>query len=408
MGVTAPMDPVPMYPLALDLAGRLVVVVGGGTVATRRARALVDAGADVQVVAPAVTAELAGLDVTVHRRGYAAGDLAGAWLVHAATDDAAVNAEVSADAETLRIWCIRADDAAASTARTPAVARAGEVTVTVTSGDPARSRELARAVALAADTGALPLRRRRRAGVGLVSLVGGGPGDPGLITVRGRRALAEADVVVVDKLAPRELLGELDADVLVVDAGKAPHAHNLSQEQINATIVEHALAGRRVTRLKGGDPYLFGRGGEEALACVAAGVPFEVVPGVTSAVAVPALAGIPVTHRGITQDVAIVSAHLDPSHPGATVDWDALAKGPGTLVLLMAVTHLEAVAEELVKRGRAPQTPVAVISDGTTPRERVLVSTLTDVAADAAANGIRPPAVVVVGDVVRLRDLLAP
>jgi uroporphyrin-III C-methyltransferase len=262
-------------------------------------------------------------------------------------------------------------------------------------------------VALAADTGALPLRRRRRTGVGLVSLVGGGPGDPGLVTVRGRRALAEADVVVVDKLAPRELLGELDDDVLVVDAGKAPHAHNLSQEQINATIVEHALAGRRVVRLKGGDPYLFGRGGEEALACVAAGVPFEVVPGVTSAVAVPALAGIPVTHRGITQDVAIVSAHLDPSHPGATVDWDALAKGPGTLVLLMAVAHLEAVAEELVKRGRAPRTPVAVISDGTTPRERVLVSTLTDVAADSAAHGIRPPAVVVVGDVVRLRDLLA-
>jgi uroporphyrin-III C-methyltransferase/precorrin-2 dehydrogenase/sirohydrochlorin ferrochelatase len=394
------------YPLAVDLTGRLVVVVGGGTVATRRARALVDAGADVHVVAPAVTDELAELDVTVHRRGYAAGDLAGAWLVHAATDDAAVNAAVAADAETLRIWCVRADDAAASTARTPAVARAGEVTVAVTSGDPARSRELARAVALAADTGALPLRRRRT-GAGLVSLVGGGPGDPGLVTVRGRRALAEADVVLVDKLAPRELLAELDGDVLVVDAGKAPHAHNLSQDQINATIVEHALAGRRVVRLKGGDPYLFGRGGEEALACVAAGVPFEVVPGVTSAVAVPAVAGIPVTHRGITQDVAIVSAHLDPSHPGATVDWDALAKGPGTLVLLMAVAHLEAVAEELVKRGRAPHTPVAVISDGTTPRQRVLVSTLAEVAEDAARQGVRPPAVVVIGDVVRLRDLLA-
>jgi uroporphyrin-III C-methyltransferase/precorrin-2 dehydrogenase/sirohydrochlorin ferrochelatase len=396
-----------MYPLTLDLAGRLVVVVGGGAVATRRARALVDAGAEVHVVAPGVTEELAELGITLHRRAYAAGDLAGAWLVHAATDDAAVNAEVAADAETLRIWCVRADDARASTARTPAVARSGEVTVAVTSGDPARSRELARAVALAADAGALPLRRHRRSGVGLVSLVGGGPGDPGLVTVRGRRALAEADVVVVDKLAPRELLGELDGDVLVVDAGKAPHAHNLSQEQINATIVEHALAGRRVVRLKGGDPYLFGRGGEEALACVAAGVPFEVVPGVTSAVAVPALAGIPVTHRGITQDVAIVSAHLDPSHPGATVDWQALAKGPGTLVLLMAVAHLEAVAEELVKRGRAPHTPVAVISDGTTPRQRVLVSTLADVAADSAAHGIRPPAVVVVGDVVRLRDVLA-
>jgi uroporphyrin-III C-methyltransferase len=171
--------------------------------------------------------------------------------------------------------------------------------------------------------------------------------------------------------------------------------------------VEHALAGRRVVRLKGGDPYVFGRGGEEALACVAAGVPFEVVPGVTSAVAVPALAGIPVTHRGITQDVAIVSAHLDPSHPGATVDWDALANGPGTLVLLMAVAQLERVAEELVKRGRAAHTPVAVVSDGTTPRQRVLVSTLAEVAADAERERIRPPAVVVVGDVVRLREALA-
>ena len=401
----------PVYPVALDLAGRLVVVVGGGAVATRRARGLVDAGADVHVVAPWLTDELAGLaadgSVTVHPRGYAAGDLDGAWLVHAATGDGRVNAEVAADAEALRIWCVRADDASASSARTPAVARSGDITVAVTSGDPARSRELARAVALAADTGALPLRRRRRSALGLVSLVGGGPGDPGLVTVRGRRALAEADVVVVDKLAPRELLDELDADVLVVDAGKAPHAHNLTQDQINATIVEHALAGRRVVRLKGGDPYVFGRGGEEALACVAAGVPFEVVPGVTSAVAVPALAGIPVTHRGVTQDVAIVSAHLDPSHPGATVDWEALAHGPGTLVLLMAVAHLERVAEELVKRGRAATTPVAVISDGTTPRQRVIVSTLAEVAADVDAARVRPPAVVVVGDVVRLRELLA-
>ncbi|MGZ4650891.1 MAG: uroporphyrinogen-III C-methyltransferase [Kineosporiaceae bacterium] len=404
MGVT--------YPLALDVAGRLVIVVGGGAVATRRAGALVEAGADVHVVAPRISAELARRagtgDVALHARPYAPGDLAGAWLVHAATDDAGVNARVAADAEELRVWCVRADDAEGATARTPAVARAGAVTVAVTTGDPDRSRTLARAVALALDTGGLPLRPRRRAGVGLVSLVGGGPGDPGLITVRGRRALAEADVVVVDKLAPRDLLAELADDVLVVDAGKAPHAHNLTQDQINAVLVEHALAGRRVVRLKGGDPYVFGRGGEEALACVAAGVPFEVVPGVTSAVAVPALAGIPVTHRGVTQDLAVVSAHLDPSHPGATVDWDALASGPGTLVLLMAMAHLERVAGELVKRGRPADTPVAVVSDGTTPRQRVLVSTLAGVASDVESAGVRPPAVVVVGDVVRLRELLSP
>jgi uroporphyrin-III C-methyltransferase len=241
-----------------------------------------------------------------------------------------------------------------------------------------------------------------------VALIGGGPGDPGLITVLGRRILAEADVVVTDKLAPRALLAELDPDVEVIDAGKQPHAHNLTQSQINELIVTRALAGQRVVRLKGGDPFVFGRGGEEALACVRAGVPFQVVPGVTSAIAVPAYAGIPVTHRGITQDFSVVSAHLDPSHPGATVDWEALAKTTGTLVLMMAVAHLDAVATELIKRGRDAATPVAVISDGTTPDQQTLTSTLGDVAADAAASGVRPPAVVVIGDVVKLRELLAP
>jgi uroporphyrin-III C-methyltransferase len=241
-----------------------------------------------------------------------------------------------------------------------------------------------------------------------VALVGGGPGDPGLLTVRGRRLLAEADVVIADRLAPRDVLAGLDPDVEVIDAGKAPHTQHLSQEEINALLVARARAGRRVVRLKGGDPFVFGRGGEEALACVRAGVPFEVVPGVTSAVAVPACAGIPVTHRGITQDFAVVSAHLDPSHPGATVDWEALAAGPGTLVLLMAVARLPEVARELVKRGRDASTPAAVICDGTTERQQVLVSTLGQVAGDAAASGIRPPAVVVVGEVVRLREALGP
>ena len=213
--------------------------------------------------------------------------------------------------------------------------------------------------------------------------------------------------MVTDRLAPRDVLAELGPDVEIIDAGKAPHAHGLTQAQINALLVERALAGQRVVRLKGGDPFVFGRGGEEALACVRAGVPFEVVPGVTSAVAVPACAGIPVTHRGITQDFAVVSAHLDPSHPGATVDWESLADGPGTLVLLMAVARLDEVARELIKRGRDASTPAAVISDGTTERQEVVVSTLGQVATDAAAHGVRPPAVVVIGEVVRLREALA-
>jgi uroporphyrin-III C-methyltransferase/precorrin-2 dehydrogenase/sirohydrochlorin ferrochelatase len=412
-----------MYPLGLDLTGRKVVVVGGGRVALRRTRALVEAGALVTVIAPRfetdflkqkvaqVTGPAPGSEITLMRREYQDGDLAGAWLVHAATDNPAVNAAVAAAADRDRVWCVRADDAAASAAWTPAVTRHGDVTVAVTAdGDPRRSQALRAAIATALAEGRLPLRHHRSgpaAGrTGSVALVGGGPGDAGLITVHGRRLLAEADVVVVDKLAPRSLLAELDPGVEVIDAGKAPHAHNLTQDQINELIVRRALAGQRVVRLKGGDPFVFGRGGEEALACVRAGVPFSVVPGVTSAVAVPAYAGIPVTHRGVTQDFAVVSAHLDPSHPGATVDWAALAQGPGTLVLLMGVAHLEEISAELIKRGRDAATPVAVIRDGTMPGQQVLTSTLGAVAAEAARAGIEPPAVVVIGEVVRLRELL--
>jgi uroporphyrin-III C-methyltransferase / precorrin-2 dehydrogenase / sirohydrochlorin ferrochelatase len=399
------------YPLALDLAGRKAVVVGGGQVALRRTRSLLEAGARVTVVAPRISPELNGEDLTLIRRPYQDGDLAGAWLVHAATDDPAVNAAVAAAAERERVWCVRADDAAASAAWTPAVTRHGDVTVAVTAnGDPRRSQALRAAIATALAEGSLPLRPRRRVTsgntTGSVALVGGGPGDAGLITVAGRRRLAEADVVVVDKLAPRRLLAELDPDVEIIDAGKAPHAHNLTQDEINHLIVSRAQAGQRVVRLKGGDPFVFGRGGEEAQACVRGGVPFEIIPGITSAVAVPAAAGIPVTHRGITQDFAVVSAHLDPSHPGATVDWAALAQGPGTLVLLMGVAHLAEIAAELIKRGRDAATPVAVIQDGTTPAQQVLTSTLDSVAADAKQAGVQPPAVIVIGEVVRLRDIL--
>jgi uroporphyrin-III C-methyltransferase / precorrin-2 dehydrogenase / sirohydrochlorin ferrochelatase len=399
------------YPVEIDLNDRHVVVIGGGAVALRRVRPLVEAGAKVTVIAPEIADALTGLPVTVRRRRYRDGDLARAWFAHAATDDAAVNAAVAAEAERSRIWCVRADDASASAARTPAVTRHGDVTVAVTAGgDPRRSQRLRTAIGLALADGSLPVRPASRRGApgaaGAVALLGGGPGDPGLITVRGRRLLAEADVVVADRLGPRALLGELDPDVEIVLAGKAPGAHTMTQDQINALIVERALAGHRVVRLKGGDPFVFGRGGEEALACVRAGVPFAVVPGVTSAIAVPAYAGIPVTHRGITQDFAVISAHLDPSQPGATVDWEALATSPGTLVLLMAVAHLNAISTELIKRGRDATTPVAVIREGTMPTQQVLISTLEDVAADAASHDLKPPAVVVIGDVVGLREQL--
>jgi uroporphyrin-III C-methyltransferase / precorrin-2 dehydrogenase / sirohydrochlorin ferrochelatase len=423
-------DPVPVYPVMLSLAGRRAVVVGGGNVALRRTRALLEAGANVVVIAPSVVTELADLPVAILPRRYRDGDLAAAWLAHAATDDPAVNALVADEAERRRIWCVRADNAAQSAAWTPAVTRHGEITVAVTAdGDPTRSQALRAAISLALAEGNLPVRprradqqhgwastvaraaaepqpRRSAAPIGSVALVGGGPGDPALITVLGRRLLAEADVVVTDKLAPRSLLAELDPAVEVIDAGKQPHAHNLTQAEINDLIVARALAGQRVVRLKGGDPFVFGRGGEEALACVEAGVPFQVVPGITSAIAAPAYAGIPVTHRGVSQDFSVVSAHLDPSHPGATVDWAALAESTGTLVLMMAVAHLDGVAAELIKRGRDATTPVAVISNATMPDQRVLTSTLDRVGADCTSAGVKPPAVVVIGEVVRLRQLL--
>jgi uroporphyrin-III C-methyltransferase/precorrin-2 dehydrogenase/sirohydrochlorin ferrochelatase len=395
------------YPLLLDLTGRRVVVVGGGAVALRRAGGLVEAGALVHVIAPSVLPALAALGVAVHRRRYADGDLAGAWLAHACTDDPAVNAAVAAEAERHRVPCVRADAAAGGTARTPATARSGGLTVAVNAeGDPARAVALRDAVMSLLAAGQLPVRHRRppAAGpAGSVALVGGGPGDPELITVRGRRLLAEADVVVVDRLAPQALLAELDPAVEVVGMGKAPHGEGATQEQINALLVDRARAGKRVVRLKGGDPFVFGRGGEEVAACVAAGVPVQVVPGVSSALAGPTAAGIPVTHRGVAADFAVVSGHLDPTRPGSTVDWQALADGPATLVLLMALDQLAAVATELVKRGRPAGTPVAVIRNATRADQQVLVATLGTVAAEVTRAGLRPPAVVVVGEVVRLR-----
>jgi uroporphyrin-III C-methyltransferase / precorrin-2 dehydrogenase / sirohydrochlorin ferrochelatase len=407
------------YPLLLDLGGRRAVVVGGGAVALRRTRGLLAAGASVAVIAPAVRPELAELsEVAVSLRGYVDGDLDGAWVVHACTDDPAVNAAVAAEAERRRIPCVRADIAAGGSARTPAVTRGAGLVVAVGSDggpDPTRASAVRDAVALLLETGELPLRAGRPP-AGSVALVGGGPGDPELITVRGRRLLAEADVVVVDRLAPRVLLDRLDPSVEVVDVGKVPHGAGPTQQQISALLVDRARAGKRVVRLKGGDPFVLGRGGEEVAACVRAGVPVTVVPGVSSAIAGPAAAGIPVTHRGVAADFAVVSGHVEPppdraggaqrESSGSVIDWQALADGPATLVLLMALDRVGAAAAELVKRGRPGSTPVAVVRRATLPDQQVLVATLDTVAAAVADAGLRPPAVVVVGEVVGLRDRL--
>ena len=404
------MDP---YLLGLRLRGRRVLVVGGGAVATRRIPALLDAGADIVLVSPSVTASLEDLAaagrIRWEPRGYADGDCAGAWLVCACTDDPEVNAAVAAAAERQRTWYVRADDAQASAAWTPATGRAedvrasvvprGAVQVGVLSGDPRHSAAIRDAIIAGIRTGQLSARhgRGRRAGV---AIIGGGPGDPGLITVRGRQLLAEADVVLADRLAPRSLLDELPADVEVIDVSKIPYGRSMAQEQINATLIDRARSGRFVARLKGGDPFVFGRGAEEVLACLRAGVPVTVVPGVTSAVGVPTGAWVPVTHRGVAQEFHVVSVHVPPGDDRSTVDWALLGGSSGTLVLLMAVQRIGAVAAELIQHGRSPDTLVSVIADGTMPTQRTINSTLGQVEGMVTRQGIRPPAIIVVGDVV--------
>lgn len=394
------------YLLGLRLSGRRVLVAGGGRVAQRRVPALLEAGAEVTVVSPSVTPALDDLiaagRVTWHARPYEVGDCDGAWLVQACTSDRSVNTAIAAEAEAKRVWCVRADDKDASAAWTPATGRVDEISVAVTAGgDPRRAAGIRDAVVEALRDGTVDARRNRTKPVG-VALVGGGPGDPGLITVRGRQLLAQADVVVADRLAPRALLDELAPDVELVDAAKVPYGRSLSQETINELLVDRARQGKFVVRLKGGDPFVFGRGGEEMIACAEAGIPVLIVPGITSAVAVPAAAGVPVTHRGVSQEFHVISVHVAPDDPKSTVDWPALARSEGTLVLMMAVERLAKVAEALVRDGRSPETPVMVVQDGTLPTQRAVIASLSTVADRVSAAGIRPPAIVIVGDVVRV------
>jgi uroporphyrin-III C-methyltransferase / precorrin-2 dehydrogenase / sirohydrochlorin ferrochelatase len=410
------------YLAGLRLSGRRVVVVGGGTVAQRRLPPLLAAGAAVVLVSPEVTPAVEGMvgagELAWERRRYAAGDLAGAWYAMALTDDPEVNAAVVAEAEERAVFCVRADDAPRGTAVTPASGEQDGVRVGVLTWGASDERDPRRAAAVrdgvleALREGRLDDVRRRDADpaaqAGAVALVGGGPGDPGLITVRGRRLLAHADVVVADRLAPRALLDELRPDVVVVDATKLPRGRAMQQEAITAVLLEHARAGRFVVRLKGGDPFVFGRGSEEMSDLVEAGIPVTVVPGVTSAIAVPGLAGIPLTHRGLAHEAVVVSGHVGPDDERSLVDWAALARLQGTLVILMGVDTLPRIAEVLLAGGRKPSTPVGIVVDGTMPTERVVISTLADCARAAEAAQVRPPAVVVIGEVVSVRAALHP
>jgi uroporphyrin-III C-methyltransferase/precorrin-2 dehydrogenase/sirohydrochlorin ferrochelatase len=276
------------------------------------------------------------------------------------------------------------------------VAEVDDVKIAVNAGgDPRRAMALRDAVATALETGDLPLRRRRAAdGKGSVALVGGGPGDTGLITVRGRRLLGQADVVVADRLGPRDLLNELAPDVRVIEVGKTPGHHPVPQSEINRILVEEALKGHRVVRLKGGDPYVLGRGGEEAEFCRQHGVEVEVVSGVTSAISVPAAAGIPVTHRGLAKGFSVVTGH------------EELSEVPARPTTLWCCSWVWASCANprppWAKPACLPDTPVGIVENGYLPDQRVTIGTLGTIADQAEAAGVANPAVIVIGDVVRV------
>jgi uroporphyrin-III C-methyltransferase/precorrin-2 dehydrogenase/sirohydrochlorin ferrochelatase len=399
-------------PINLVLTNRDVLVVGGGTVATKRVHQLLAVDARVLVVAPDMSPALHELAkagaIRWHPRPFSPHDLEQMWLVVTATGVGAVDDLVSALAEENRTWCMNSANASTSTALPMTTARGDDgVAIAVSGGfDPGRARALRDAINLLLQAGELPTRRTRVRGAdktaaGSVTLVGAGPGDPALLTIAAMRAVASADVLVVDRLAPAILWQSPAVGVEVIDVGKTPGKHAVPQDEINAILVEKARAGYRVARIKGGDPFVLGRGGEEALACRNAGVAVEVIPGITSAVSVPAAAGIPVTQRGMTSAFVVASAHEGPEGVlRATAD----APPDATLVLLMGVGRLPAIAAGLIESGRSPDTPVAIVESGWTPAQRTTVTTLDGVRAGTIL--VSPPAVVVIGEVVRLRESL--
>jgi len=396
--------------LGVSLAGRDVLLVGGGRVTARRLRRFVDDGAVVRVVAPQLHPETARLvhehGATWHPRRFRPRDLAGAWLVHVATGDAHTDGRIVGLCERRRVFCISAGDGEHGSARMTAQLDAGDVTVAVTSthgADPRRSAAVRDAIDDLIATGRLPLRRRRPARSGRVDLVGGGPGPADLMTVRARRLIAEADVVVTDRLGPAaEVVRGLDADVQVIDVGKRPGHHPVPQEEINRILVDHATAGLRVVRLKGGDPFVFGRGGEEMQACLEAGVPVDVTPAPSSAIAAPQAAGIPVTHRGVASAFHVVNGQG--TTEASTLA--AMADPTVTTIVLMGVGALARIVSDALRHGVPTDRPVAFVESGHTPQQRTTRTTLACAIADAQRIGLRNPAVIVIGDVARAGLLL--
>ena len=343
---------------SLDVTGRRVLVCGGHPAALSVITGLRARGADIEVIATEVATTVRDLaergELRWLERDHRGEDLDRAALVVAATGTELGDAAVAT---------------AAAEHNRPAIR-------TSTAGVASRARP------------------------GRVILVGGGPGDPGLLTVAGAAAIRVADVIICDRLAPLEALGEARPGAEIIDVAKIPRGEFTSQERINELLVEHAGAGRVVVRLKGGDNFVFGRGGEEWQACAEAGIPVEIVPGVSSALAAPALAGIPLTHRQLTQGFTVVSGHLPPDDPGSTLDWSALARANTTLVIMMGVATLPAITADLIRHGMDPATPAATVANAGLPGQAAVRGTLADIAERTTTAGLRPPAVTVVGAVV--------
>jgi uroporphyrin-III C-methyltransferase len=415
-----------MYPVMLQVEGRRCLVVGGGRVALRKVEGLLAAGAHVTVIAPAVDPRIHALDLTIERRRYRAGDAEGFRLVITTTDDPSVNAQVHAEADAAGVWVNSADDIEHCSFTLPAIHRDGAVTVAVaTDGQsPALASWLRDRVRdalpigighissrLAAERRALHDAGETTEGLdwrariddlapdrpaGRVHLVGAGPGDPELLTLRAARLLAAADIVVHDALADTEVLALVPAHVERIDVGKRP-GRPVPQELINDLLIQLAHEHACVVRLKGGDPFLFGRGGEEAVALSEAGVPFEVVPGITSAFAAPAAAGVPVTQRGMSASVTVVTGHRRFGDEDET-DWEALARVGGTIVVLMGVAERAAIASRLIAGGLRPETPVTAVRFGTRPEQHVVRTTLGGLGEVA----VEAPAAIVIGAVAGL------